>query len=144
MWFRTLKLPSIKPLFSIFYYHYYVSHLWGGVILFLVQIPFASALALAWHFFGVGVTLSCLHNILCISCWILTKFSRIYNWDITNNWLDFSDLDLIFKVTAVKTLKIRWGISVFSENAVSYHYYYQYFYNFRKNKAWRFHVNRLP
>ena len=27
----------------------------------------------------------------------LTKFSLIYNWDITKNWLDFGDLDLIFK-----------------------------------------------
>ena len=32
---------------------------------------------------GVGVTLSCQHNILETSGWILTKFSWIYNWDIT-------------------------------------------------------------
>ena len=34
------------------------------------------------------MTLSCLHNILWTSGLILTKFSRIYNWDITKNWLD--------------------------------------------------------
>ena len=54
----------------------------------------------------VGVTLSCLHNILWISDWILTKFSWIYNLDITKNWLDFADLDLIVKVTAVEKMKI--------------------------------------
>ena len=37
---------------------------------------------------GVGATLSCLHSILWISCWILT-ISWIYNRDITKNWLDF-------------------------------------------------------
>ena len=45
---------------------------------------------------GIGITLSCLHNILWTSGWILTKFSWIYNWYITKNWLDFDDLDLIF------------------------------------------------
>ena len=33
----------------------------------------------------IGVTLSCLHNILKTSGWILTKFSWIYKWDITKN-----------------------------------------------------------
>ena len=40
---------------------------------------------------------SCLHNILWTSGWILTKFAWIYNWDITKNWLDFGDLNLIFQ-----------------------------------------------
>ena len=71
-----------------------------------------------WHIdFGadpigisIGVTLSCLHNILWACGWILTKFSWTYNWNITKNWLDFGDLDLIFKVTAVEKLKIHcWG-----------------------------------
>ena len=44
---------------------------------------------------GVGVTLSCLYNILWTSGWMLTKVSLIYNWDIAKNWLDFGDLDLI-------------------------------------------------
>ena len=30
----------------------------------------------------------------------------VNNWDITKNWLDFGDYDLIFKVTAVEKLKI--------------------------------------
>ena len=34
---------------------------------------------------GVGMTLSCLHNILFTSGWILTKFSLIYNCDITKS-----------------------------------------------------------
>ena len=33
-------------------------------------------------------------------------FMDIYSWDITKNQLDFDDLDLIFKVTAVEKLKI--------------------------------------
>ena len=69
---------------------------------------------------GVGVTLSCLHNILWTSGWIPTKFSWIYNLIITKNWLDFGDPDLIFKVTAVEKLKIHgMGTSVCSENIVS-------------------------
>ena len=51
---------------------------------------------------GVGVTLSFVFIIQCIlwnSVWILTKYSWKYNLDITKNWLDFGDLDLIFKVT---------------------------------------------
>ena len=32
------------------------------------------------------------------SGWIPTKFSWIYNWDITKNWLDFGDIHLFFKV----------------------------------------------
>ena len=42
--------------------------------------------------------------------WILTKFPWIYNLDITKNWSDFGDLDLIFKVTTVEKLNIHgWG-----------------------------------
>ena len=68
---------------------------------------------------GVSMTLSCQHSILWTFCWILAKFSWIYNWDTTKNWLDFGDLDLISKVTAVEKLKIRsWGTAVFSENTV--------------------------
>ena len=63
---------------------------------------------------GIGMTLSCLHNILWTSGWFLTKFSLIYNWDITKNWLDFGDLDLIFKVTAVEKLKFMVGGHLFS------------------------------
>ena len=69
---------------------------------------------------NVGMTLYCLHNIVWRSCWILTKFSWIYNRDITINWLNFGDLDLIFKATAVDKLKIHGeGTSVFSENTIT-------------------------
>ena len=52
----------------------------------------------------------------------LTNFHG-YNGDITKNWLDFGDLDLIVKVTAVEKLKMHncgggggggGGTSVFS------------------------------
>ena len=35
---------------------------------------------------GIGLTLSCLHNVLWTCGWILTKFSYICNWDITWNY----------------------------------------------------------
>ena len=77
---------------------------------------------------GVGMTLPCLHNILWTSGWILTKFSRTYNWDITKKWLDFDDLDLLYKATAVEELKIYgWGTSIFSENT---NIYWFFFFNF--------------
>ena len=44
-------------------------------------------------------------------------------WDITKKCLDFGDLDLIFKVTAVEKLKIQgWWTSVFSENTITCYY----------------------
>ena len=59
---------------------------------------------------GVSMTLSCLHNILFTSGWILTKFSRIYLKEL----IKFGDLHLILKVTAVEKLKIHGvGTSVF-------------------------------
>ena len=63
---------------------------------------------------GIGMTLSCLHNILWTSGWILTKFSWICNWDITQKKIRLVDLDLIFKVTAVEKLKILWRFLVFT------------------------------
>ena len=49
-----------------------------------------------------------------------TKFSWVYNWDITKNWIDFGDLHIIFKVTVVERLKIHGcETSVFSENIVT-------------------------
>ena len=38
----------------------------------------------------------------------------MYNWDTTKNVLDFGDLDLIFKLTAVEKLKIHDGGHLFS------------------------------
>ena len=56
---------------------------------------------------GIGMTLSCLHSIFWTSGWILTKFLWIYNLDITKNWLDFGDFDIILKVIVVEKLKIH-------------------------------------
>ena len=63
---------------------------------------------------GVGATHTFLHNILLTSGWILTKFSYLYNWDISKKWKDFGDFDLIIKVTAEGTLKILSGEHLFS------------------------------
>ena len=37
----------------------------------------------------VSITFSCLHNILWSSHWILPKFSWLYSWAITKNWLEW-------------------------------------------------------
>ena len=43
----------------------------------------------------------------------------MYNWDQMKVCLNFGDVDLIFKVTAVEKLKIHGGeITVFSENTI--------------------------
>ena len=90
-----------------------------GDILIFVRIPLVSALVSASHF------------LVWTSSLILIKFSWLYNWDIRKNWLVFSNLDLIFKVTAVEKLKIHSGgggvcgeggdgrASVFSKNTVT-------------------------
>ena len=41
---------------------------------------------------NVGITLSCLHNILWTNGWILAKFSWIYNLDVTKKRLDLVTL----------------------------------------------------
>ena len=56
----------------------------GGHTDFSVD-PFGVAL-------GVGVTCSCLHSNLWTIGWILTKFSWVYNLDITKNWFDLVTL----------------------------------------------------
>ena len=83
---------------------------------------------MAWHLgVGIGMTLSHLHNILWTSGWILTKFSWIYNWDITKSWLDFGGLGIIFKVIAAEKLKIH---SVEDICFLWKHYYYFLFFFF--------------
>ena len=39
-----------------------------------------------------------LHSISRMNRWILTKLVELYCWDKDNNWLEFGDLDPIFKV----------------------------------------------
>ena len=41
----------------------------------------------------------CVHSISWINRWNLTNLAQILEWDWGKKWLDFNDLDLIFKVT---------------------------------------------
>ena len=49
---------------------------------------------------GVGVGIAhCLHSISWTNKWILTKLTQTHYWEGGKKWLDFGDLNLIFKVT---------------------------------------------
>ena len=49
---------------------------------------------------GVGVRVaSCPHTISLLNGHILAKLTQIYHWEGDKCWLDFGDLDPIFKVT---------------------------------------------
>ena len=98
----TILVQNLEKKGSFYYLLMFLimsPHLRGGDILFLVWILLGS----------VGITLTYLHNILWSSGWILTKFSWVYNWDITKTWLDFGDIDLIFKVSVIEKLEIHDG-----------------------------------
>ena len=41
----------------------------------------------------------CMQPIFWMNKWILTKLVQLYCWDMKKYWLDFGDLDPIFKVT---------------------------------------------
>ena len=41
----------------------------------------------------------CVHSVSWINRWNLTKLAQVLHWDGGKKWLDFSDLDLIFKAT---------------------------------------------
>ena len=56
---------------------------------------------------GVGVA-SRLHSISWTNRWILTKFAQTHYWEGVKKWLDFGDLDLIFKVTPALWLIRFW------------------------------------
>ena len=43
--------------------------------------------------------MACLHPISRMKGWSLTKLVHLYCFDMEKNWLDFCDLDPIFKVT---------------------------------------------
>ena len=47
---------------------------------------------------GVGIA-SCPHSIYLLNRHILAKLTQIYHWEGKKCWLDFGDLDPIFKVT---------------------------------------------
>ena len=46
-----------------------------------------------------GWKMACLHPISGMNGRIFTKHVHLYCWDMEKNWLDFGDLDPIFKVT---------------------------------------------
>ena len=46
-----------------------------------------------------GWKMACLHPISWMNGWIFTKLVHLCCWDMEKNWLDFGDLDPIFKVT---------------------------------------------
>ena len=46
-----------------------------------------------------GWNMACLHPISWMNGLIFTKLVHLYCWDMEKNWLDFDDLDPIFKVT---------------------------------------------
>lgn len=46
----------------------------------------------------------CLHSISWMEGWIFTKLAQMHYWIEEKCWLDFGDLELIFKVTGLKTL----------------------------------------
>ena len=59
---------------------------------------------------GVGVA-NCLHSISLLNGQILAKLTHIYHWEGENCWLDFGDLDPIFKVTGgLRSLK-KWDVA---------------------------------
>ena len=63
------------------------------------------------HFQGhwrTYMTISCTHYISWTNEWNFTKLAWIHHWDKFKSWLDFGDLDLIFKVTG----GLRWKFLV--------------------------------
>ena len=71
----------------------------------------------------------CLHSVSWINRWNFTKLTQILHWDRGRKWLDFSDLDLIFKVT----LALCWGgyqISI----AYWHFFHFNYFVEFDDSK----------
>ena len=134
MGWSIFSADVILRFFWFFFLFIMSPNLWGGG-----SIDFGEDAVGVGIGIGVSVTLSCLHNILWTNGWSLIKFSKTYNWYITKNWLDFGDLDLIFKVTAAEKLKksgrggggVGGGAAfVFSENTVTILFYFFLFYLF--------------
>ena len=46
-----------------------------------------------------------MHNISLTNGWNLTELAQIHHKDGAKKWLDFGDLDLIFKITTLSILK---------------------------------------
>ena len=97
-------------------------NLWGGGYIDFGADPIGVGIGIGISIsisISISVTLSCLYNIL---VGFLPNFHWLHNRDIIKTllWLDYGDLDQIFKVTAVEKGKIHgWGTFVFSENIVS-------------------------
>ena len=46
-----------------------------------------------------GWKMACRHPVSWMDGWIFTKLVHLYCWDMEKNWLDFGDLDPIYKVS---------------------------------------------
>ena len=58
--------------------------------------------------------MACLHPISWRNRWILTKLAQLYCCDMEKNWLDFGDLDPIFKVTGGLMVVWKWLFCILS------------------------------
>ena len=75
-------------------------------ILLLVRIPLASALLFVYTL------------ISWTNGWILTKHAQTHYWEGLKKWLDFGDLDLIFKVRPA-----LWNFQILTQKSLSAPYF---------------------
>ena len=62
--------------------------------------------------------MTCLHPISRMNGWILTKLVHLLCCDMEKNWLDFGDLDPIFKVTQGLRLLTKWLVCTLSHEGM--------------------------
>ena len=70
----------------------------------------------------------CVHSVSWINRWNLTKVAQIHHWVWKKKWLDFGDLDLIFKVT----LALCRGYLI----SIAYWHFFSFELNFSQFKDW--------
>ena len=75
--------------------HRYIIRMWERSDYILVTLTLFSR---SLHY-KYSISEPCVHSISWINRWNLTKLAQIYYWDWGKKWLDFGELDLIFKVT---------------------------------------------
>ena len=66
---------------------------------------------LSFYCFKFVSVASCLHSVSLMNGWILAKLTQIYHWVGEKYWLDFDDLDPIFKVTQGQIVGKGWKIA---------------------------------
>ena len=108
------KKLQIRHFFATRKYCYYVPHQGGGGGWVRGHIAFSEDPV------GVGISVcisvligvaSCLHSSSLMNGWILAKRTQIYHWLGEKCWLDFDDLDPIFKVTWGQVVRKGWKIA---------------------------------